>query len=75
MCKMTQKTSVALHICEFYSIVTVCDRILTSTLSMAFVLTQSPSYTFTSTLSEFELFAAHLTDQTAQNMKTQHYYL
>ena len=36
---------------------------------MTFVLTRYLSRTFTSTLRKFELFAVHLTDPTAQNVK------
>ena len=62
------KTYVALHVCDFYFLVTFCD--LTMTFSgMTFVLTHFHSQTFTNTLCEFELFAARLTDTTVQNMK------
>ena len=66
---MTQKTRVARHLCDFYILVTFCDLTLTF-LGMTFVLTQYLSQTFTSTLCEFELFAARLTDPTPQNVKT-----
>ena len=47
-CKMTQKTCVARHVCDFYFIVTFCDLTLTLTfLSMPFMLMQYPSWTFT----------------------------
>ena len=63
------KTYVALHVCDFYFLVTFCD--LTMTFSgMTFVLTHFHSQTFTNTLCEFELFAARLTDTTVQNVET-----
>ena len=37
-CKMTQKTPVARHVCDFYFVLNPCDLTLTL-LSMAFVLT------------------------------------
>ena len=37
---------------------------------MTFVFTQYPSQTFSSTLCEFELFAARLPDPTAQTVET-----
>ena len=56
-----------------YFTVTVCDLTLTLTfLSMALILMQYPSWTFTSTSGEFKLFATRLTDLRAQNMKTLH---
>ena len=62
------KTYVALHVCDFYFLVTFCD--LTMTFSgMTFVLTHFHSQTFTNTLCEFELFAARLTDTTVQNVE------
>ena len=76
MCKMAQKTCVARHVCDFYFLVTFGDLPWTWTFSgMTFVLTQYLSQTFTSTLCEFELFAAHLTDHTAQNVKAVFFYL
>ena len=63
------KTYVALHVCDFYFLVTFCD--LTMTFSgITFVLTHFHSQTFTNTLCEFELFAARLTDTTVQNVET-----
>ena len=44
-------------------------------VAMTFVLTQYPSQTFTSTLCKLEVFAAHRTDITAQNVKTAFFYL
>ena len=66
---MTQKTRLARYVCDFYFLVTFCDLTLTF-LGMTFVLTQYLSQTFTSTLCEFEFFAARLTDPTPQNVKT-----
>ena len=66
---MTKKTRVARHVCDFYFLVTFCDLTLTFS-GMIFILTQYISQTFTSTLCEFELFAARLTDPTLQNVKT-----
>ena len=61
------KMCVALHVCDFYILVTFCD--LTMTFSgMTFVLTHFHSQTFTNTLCESELFAARLTDTTVQNV-------
>ena len=51
-----------------YFLATFCDLTLTFP-GMTFVLMQYPQ-TFTSFLCEFEHFAAHLTDPTAQNAKT-----
>ena len=68
-CKMTQKTCVARHICDFYFLATFFDLILTFS-GMTFALSQYHSHTFSSTLCEFELFATHLTNHTAQNVKT-----
>ena len=59
-CKMTQKTYVTRHACDLYFVVSLCDLILTFS-GMTFVLTHYHSQTFTSTLCEFELFAARLT--------------
>ena len=67
-CKMTQKTYVARHACDLYFLVSFCDLILTFS-GMTFVLTHYHSQTFTSTLCEFELFAARLTDHRVQNVK------
>ena len=67
-CKMTQKTYVARHACDLYFVVSLCDLILTFS-GMTFVLTHYHSQTFTSTLCEFELFAARLTDPRVQNVK------
>ena len=65
---MTQKTCVARHVCGLFS-VTFCDLTLTFS-GINFVLTYYHSQTFTSTLCEFELFAALLTDPTLKNVKT-----
>ena len=67
-CKMTQKTYVARHACDLYFLVSFCDLILTFS-GMTFVLTHYHSQTFTSTLCEFELFAARLTDPRVKNVK------
>ena len=67
-CKMTQKTYVTRHACGLYFVVSLCDLILTFS-GMTFVLTHYHSQTFTSTLCEFELFAARLTDPRVQNVK------
>ena len=66
---MTQKTRVARHVCDIYFLATPRDLTLTFP-GINFVLTQYPSQTFTSFLREFELFAAYLTDPTAQNAIT-----
>ena len=66
---MTQKTGVAGHVCDFYSLVTFCDLTLTFS-GMTFVLTHYHSQTFTSALCEFELIASRLIDPTVQNVKT-----
>ena len=68
---MTQKTCVIRHVCDFYFLMNFYDLTFILTfLGMTFVLTQHPSQTFTSMLYEFELFAVHLADPTAQNVKT-----
>ena len=67
-CKMTQKTCVARHVSDFSFLVTFCDPTLTFS-GMTFLLMHYNSQTFTSTLCEFELFAARLTDPTVQNVK------
>ena len=54
----------------------LCDLTLALTFSgMTLILTQYPSEIFTSTLCKFELFAACLTDPTAQSVKTVFFYL
>ena len=65
---MTQKTYVTRHACGLYFVVSHCDLILTFS-GMTFVLTHYHSQTFTSTLCEFELFAARLTDPRVQNVE------
>ena len=68
---MAQKTCVARHVCDFYFLATFCDLTLALTFSgMTFVLRQYHSQILTSFLCYFELFAAHLTDPIAQNVKT-----
>ena len=67
-CKMTQKTYVARHACDLYFLVSFCDLILTFS-GLTFVLTHYHYQTFTSTLCDFELFAARLTDPRVQNVK------
>ena len=75
-CKITQKTCVTWHLCDFYFLINFCDLTLTLTFSnMTFVLTRYASQTFASTLCEFKLFAARLTDPTAQNVKNGVFYL
>ena len=66
-----QSTCVAQHVCDLYFIVTSCGLTL-ALLSLACVIMHYPSYTFTSTFSEFELFAVHLADPRAQNVNTLH---
>ena len=67
---MAQKTYVARDVCEFYFLVTFGNLPWTWTFSgMTFVLTQYLSQKFASTLCEFELSAARLTDHTVQNVK------
>ena len=58
--KMTQKWYVARNACDIYFLVNFCGLILTFS-GMTFVL-RIITQTFTSTLCEFELFAARLTD-------------
>ena len=65
---MTQKTYVARHACDLYFLVSFCDLILTFS-GLTFVLTHYHYQTFTSTLCDFELFAARLTDPRVQNVK------
>ena len=49
------------------------DLTLTLTfLNQTYVLMQYPPETYSNTLGEFELFAAHLTDPRGQNMKKLH---
>ena len=67
-CKMTKKTYVARHACDLYFLVSFCDLTLTFS-GMTFVLMHYHSQTFTSTLCEFELFTARLTDPRVQNVK------
>ena len=75
-CEMAHKTRVTRHACDFYFLVFLCDLTLTLTFSgMTLILTQYPSEIFTSTLCKFELFAACLTDPTAQSVKTVFFYL
>ena len=57
---MTQKWYVARNACDIYFLVNFCGLILTFS-GMTFVL-RIITQTFTSTLCEFELFAARLTD-------------
>ena len=74
---MTQKTCVEVHVYDFYFKVTFCNLTF---LSMDFVLMYAFPFPFrthsqalASTLSAFELFAAHLTSSRAQNVKAQHF--
>ena len=70
-CKKPRKTCVARHACDFHFLVNFWDLTLILAFSgMAFVLTQYPSQTFTSTFCEFQPFAVRLTDPTAQKVKT-----
>ena len=71
---MTRITCVARHVCDIYFLVTLCDLTLTF-LGKTFLLTQYPSQTFMIFLCEFEVFAAHVTDPTAQNAITVLFYL
>ena len=49
-CKITQKTCVTWHLCDFYFLINFCDLTLTLTFSnMTFVLTRYASQTFAST--------------------------
>ena len=68
-CKMTQKTCAARHVCDLFS-VTFCDMTLTFSGPITFVLTCYHYQTFTSTLCDFDLLAALLTEPTIENVKT-----
>ena len=70
---MIQKRCVARHAFDLYFLATFCDLTLTFP-GMTFALMQYPQ-TFTSFLCEFEHFAAHLTDPSAQNAKKCVFYL
>ena len=67
---MAQKTRDMRHVCDFYFIVTSCR--LSLTLNAISLLMQYLLQTLTSTLSEFELYAARPTDPRAQHVKTLH---
>ena len=71
---MTQKTCVALHVCDFYFTVTICDLTLTLTFRKYALRTCSILCGhLSSTLGEFDLFAALLTDPIAQSVKALYY--
>ena len=63
-CKLTHKTCVAWHACDFYFLVTLCGLALALIFpGITFLLTQYYSQIFTCTLGEFEFFDARLTLQ------------
>ena len=68
-CKMIQETGVERHICGLF-LKKFCGLLLLSLLSMTLVLMQYFSLTYNSTLGEFELLAASLTDPRTRTAKT-----
>ena len=70
--KITQKTCVARHVCEFCFVVTFCDLILTLTFCKYAFRTYAVSFVDISAVLwvTVDLSAARLTDPRAQKVKT-----